>query len=297
MQCVSWKWQGASMIAPTKSPAVGLTDEGILAAARPHFKHDANITPKSLAGYVASVRAVLAVAMPGYVAMQGAAASNEMRLLNEIALMWHADGIAAATTGEATTTFAFDDLMLRVEKVLFDARAALAQPAAAPGSESIADKLNKLDRMLANCRITAKHPTRQYLYALLSEVCAQPAAAPSDCHHDDTVRQGAIWTACQQCGKRWADDEAKPAAAQDKVDGWVSVDERLPEVDEDGIAHVWAWCVGCPGFIHTGDARVTRYHSSLGWQPQGATSWDWIVTYWHPLPAAPTTLASKGGAA
>lgn len=30
------------------------------------------------------------------------------------------------------------------------------------------------------------------------------------CHHDDTQRLGAIWTRCNQCGKKWADGEGKP---------------------------------------------------------------------------------------
>lgn len=33
--------------------------------------------------------------------------------------------------------------------------------------------------------------------------------AASDCLHDETERLGAIWTRCNQCGRRWADDDPK----------------------------------------------------------------------------------------
>ena len=29
----------------------------------------------------------------------------------------------------------------------------------------------------------------------------------SECQHEDTHRGGAIWTICDGCGKKWADDE------------------------------------------------------------------------------------------
>lgn len=28
----------------------------------------------------------------------------------------------------------------------------------------------------------------------------------SECHHEETHRGGAIWTICDQCGQKWADD-------------------------------------------------------------------------------------------
>ncbi len=41
------------------------------------------------------------------------------------------------------------------------------------------------------------------------------------CSHDDTHRGGAIWTICDQCGQRWADDEGgfKPNPLDEIVDG------------------------------------------------------------------------------
>ena len=44
-----------------------------------------------------------------------------------------------------------------------------------------------------------------------------PQPAQQECYHDDTERLGAIWTRCNQCGKKWADDEAQPAQQGDAV--------------------------------------------------------------------------------
>ncbi len=34
------------------------------------------------------------------------------------------------------------------------------------------------------------------------------------CLHEETHRAGAIWSVCDQCGVKWADDEPKPLPKQ-----------------------------------------------------------------------------------
>lgn len=66
-----------------------------------------------------------------------------------------------------------------------------------------------------NCTVLAPLDSEEMMNIAYIALAATEHAAtqPADCLHDDTVRQGAIWTACNQCGKRWADDEA-PQATQ-----------------------------------------------------------------------------------
>lgn len=89
----------------------------------------------------------------------------------------------------------------------------------------------------------------------------------------------------------------KAAPSVESAAGWISVEDRLPEVDEDGMANVWAVEVGAVGFASSPQAGVTRYHKSLGWQPQGATGWDWIITHWRYFPELPAiaALQPEGG--
>lgn len=54
----------------------------------------------------------------------------------------------------------------------------------------------------------------------------------AECPHDDTVRQGAIWTKCKQCGKRWADDEVPPADDTVTLTGQQLSDYRARAVAE-----------------------------------------------------------------
>jgi hypothetical protein len=74
---------------------------------------------------------------------------------------------------------------------------------------------------------------------------------------------------------------------------WVSVEDRLPEHGEEDAARVWASWNGAPGFPCSPRQGEARYIKSLGWQPDGCTGWDWIVTHWMPLPAAPSPLPPK----
>lgn len=53
--------------------------------------------------------------------------------------------------------------------------------------------------------------TQQLAAALASAV---NEASRSMCLHDETRRAGAIWTVCNQCGVKWADDEPKPLPEQ-----------------------------------------------------------------------------------
>jgi hypothetical protein len=82
------------------------------------------------------------------------------------------------------------------------------------------------------------------------------------------------------------------AEAPKPAGDWIKLVDRLPETDADGIAHVWAVNIGVPGFSGQRRAGKTRYHKTLGWQPESSTGWDWIVTHWMPLPALP--LAGNG---
>ena len=51
------------------------------------------------------------------------------------------------------------------------------------------------------------------------------------CEHESTHRGGAIWTICDQCGKRWADDEGgfKPDPASKVLD---QVSDALSELNK-----------------------------------------------------------------
>jgi hypothetical protein len=88
------------------------------------------------------------------------------------------------------------------------------------------------------------------------------------CEHEDTHRGGAIWTICDQCGKRWADDEGglKPDPPNQTVEQilaaltalrgleWKPVtemgDERYMKGAWGGcwqqnILGHWTWRIGC----------------------------------------------------
>lgn len=49
------------------------------------------------------------------------------------------------------------------------------------------------------------------------------------CHHDDTHRGGFLWTICDQCGAKWADDEGgfKPFEYPAEIDGAFATLNRL----------------------------------------------------------------------
>jgi hypothetical protein len=68
---------------------------------------------------------------------------------------------------------------------------------------------------------------------------------------------------------------------------WTNVQDGLPEVDDDNIAYVWAVDIGAPGFPRAPMAGKVRFHKSLGWQPEGSTGWDWIITHWMHFPDLP----------
>ena len=81
-------------------------------------------------------------------------------------------------------------------------------------------------------------------------------------------------------------------AAASPVAGWVSVEERLPEHDEEDASYVWASWTGASGFPHAPRQGRARYIKALGWQPDGCQGWDWIVTHWQPLPLPPAPAAT-----
>jgi ribosomal protein L37AE/L43A len=45
-------------------------------------------------------------------------------------------------------------------------------------------------------------------------------ASRNECAHEETRRGGAIWTICQGCGRKWADDEGgfKPYVAPPEIE-------------------------------------------------------------------------------
>ena len=63
-----------------------------------------------------------------------------------------------------------------------------------------------------------------------------------------------------------------------KADGWISVDDRLPEFGE----YVLLWHVG----QKTVDVRLLKDigNGQVGWYPGGSFGWH---SHWMPLPACP----------
>lgn len=120
------------------------------------------------------------------------------------------------------------------------------------------------------------------------------------CDHTDTERQGAIWTVCAQCHRRWADDEGgvKPdppnqnierifaalAALRALGDGWEEI-ATLPEQDD---CHVDFWHSlfkrRWPSCYFDAKAKVWR--SSVGENIQKVVDAGYI-THWQPLPVPP----------
>lgn len=86
----------------------------------------------------------------------------------------------------------------------------------------------------------------------------------------------------QQYGKGYAEGYA---AAQADTPRWISVEERLPEVDERVLA-----CVGIPGELSVWDG--VRWNGEE-WEAEEEAAYDyWTtiddpVTHWMPLPEPP----------
>lgn len=53
------------------------------------------------------------------------------------------------------------------------------------------------------------------LLALVRDLLAE--IDRSKCHHEDTHRGGVLWTICDGCGKKWADDEGGFVPHQDST--------------------------------------------------------------------------------
>lgn len=66
--------------------------------------------------------------------------------------------------------------------------------------------------------IEAAHGAVSIMRAILrDEAARREAEGQSECAHETTVRGGAIWTICKDCGAKWADDE-KPDAPPPPAD-------------------------------------------------------------------------------
>ena len=76
--------------------------------------------------------------------------------------------------------------------------------------------------------------------------------------------------------------EAADAIEELSKPRWISVEERLPEVEEDVLIAVT---------VHTkkGDARVvtTDFFNTAGQWNGASCSWRYEVTHWMPLPQPP----------
>lgn len=82
-----------------------------------------------------------------------------------------------------------------------------------------------------------------------------------------------------------------PNASHGEVSGWISVKDRLPQSDQ----HVWASWTGAGNWFHEAKQGLARHVDKLGWQPLQSMGWDWRVTHWMPLPAAPAPSVTDGG--
>ncbi len=129
-----------------------------------------------------------------------------------------------------------------------------AAPAAPQAAPDLPARLNQLDRMLADCRLTDSHPARQFLCAILLDACGTSAA---------------------------------PAAQVVPVAGeWVSVDERLPELKDNSVlayfdhgsidmVHIQDYFAPITNGVVDGEQQYTCWYLKQG------------VTHWQALPPAP----------
>ncbi|MES3022729.1 MAG: DUF551 domain-containing protein [Pseudomonadota bacterium] len=88
----------------------------------------------------------------------------------------------------------------------------------------------------------------------------------------------------------WADARlaSQSASAKDAA-GWISVADLLPTIANN--EYVWASWTGAGDWQHEAKQGLARYIAGMGWQPMGSMGWDWDVTDWQPLPAAPARAA------
>lgn len=133
----------------------------------------------------------------------------------------------------------------------------LSAPVAPQAAPDLPARLNELDRMLANCRLTDRHPARQFLYAILLDVCGTSAAPVA---------------------------QAVPVAEE-----WISVDQRLPPDETpviillDGVPRIGELRWEEPSYEET--FKAFRYWDCPHDDGQG---WEWHqVTAWMHLPPAP----------
>jgi len=78
-----------------------------------------------------------------------------------------------------------------------------------------------------------------------------------ECHHDDTKRGGAIWTICNQCGQKWADDKG---GFQPYVEPKVITAARKVLNDPDPLADYVQYKTQNNKFNDKSDEDKVRYH-------------------------------------
>lgn len=100
------------------------------------------------------------------------------------------------------------------------------------------------------------------------------------CQHENVRRGGVIWTICEDCGSKWADDEGGMPEWRDPKE-WIAARAAIakaedalaePQADEDG----WIpWSGGeCP--INNGVWFWLRFRNGHQFGPDnGAALWRW----------------------
>lgn len=71
---------------------------------------------------------------------------------------------------------------------------------------------------------------------------------------------------------------------------WIPASEKLPPRDE----YVWASWDGAGNWHHDAKQGLARHIDGMGWQPMHSMGWDWRVTHWMHLPAAPQPAGESG---
>lgn len=64
---------------------------------------------------------------------------------------------------------------------------------------------------------------------------------------------------------------------------WIDPTNSLPP----DYQYVWASWNGAGNWNHDPKQGLARHIAGMGWQPMHSMGWDWHVTHWMPLPAAP----------